>query len=515
MLKGIIKFLGALIFVTALILVTGKLFFEKDFDKYSKLVLEKIWKEGASVNRLRVAYSGDIISYEPTVIEANSRGFLMNVYESLLRPNRFMELKPQLAISWGVLDDELTWEFKLRKNVKFHDGSNFEANDVISSIDRALNFPGSQLKTILSNVDKFEKKDDYTVLIKTKEKDPLLPSKISSVLIFPAEKDQFVKESSIIGTASYKFLNRSDNEINLIENTDYWGALPRFKEVSFLILADKFARLDAIRNQSVDIVLNVPPDNTEDIEKYDFELKIRPGLEASFLLFNFKNENLADKNFRKSLNYSLDKSLFQDFASQFVTPLNQYAPDGILGYNPDLQEFGYRLNEADKNLRSSNYAGKEIALGIASRMEILGNYLRDSFSAIGVKSKVEIMNEDEILQNIQVGKGDIYFIGWRFSYGDIADFLGEVVHTRTEDGKWGKLNFSSYSNQKVDELIEESFYQIDTRERGKILREVMRIIVEEDMIGIPLFSSKIISANLKHIDWEPRTDAYFLASEVK
>lgn len=515
MFKAILNILVGLIFIVMLLSVTGKLFFEKDFDNFYKQIGVLIFPEAASATRLRVALAADIISFEPTIYESTSRSFMMNIFESLVRTNKYMELMPQLALSWGVLEDDLTWEFILRHDVVFHDGSSFSADDVLASLDRARNFPGSQLKNILANVSIVEKIDDFTVRIKTKSPDAVFPQKISAVLITPSEINDFIKEKSLIGTAAYKFANKSGQKIELRQNIGYWGSLPRYEDVIFEIIKDKFSRLDAMQNRRIDIMMSVPPDNVSDAESFGYDVKIRPGLEANFLFFDLDNSDLAQKSIRNALTYSIDKNLLKDFGSSYISPLHQFVPTGILGHNPEIAEITYNVNYALDEINNANYSGKSLKIVMADRLAVLGNFIRDSFFAIGVNAEIIAIPEAKLMEKFATGDGDLYFVGWRFNFGDIADFLGEVVHSQSVDGDWGKLNFLNYSNSNVDSLIEQSFTQSNIKERSKTLREIMKIIVEEDVIGIPLFSSKIISANLGHVDWEPRLDSYFIASEVK
>lgn len=515
MAKVLLKYAVLAVFVLLFLIVSGKLFREKEFDWAVAKLRAVFALEGEAADRLRVAISSDIAFWEPTIYESGSRGFMMNIFESLARPNKFLEIKPQLAVSWGVLEDGRTWEFLLRREVLFHDGSPFTADDVISSVERARSFSGSQLKTILANIATVEKINDYAVRIKTKDPDAVFPQKIATVLIFPSEKKDFAGPSSLVGTAPYRLANKNGKIITLLANEHYWGQTPKFREVKLEVLADKKERLEALRQKRVEIVLDVPPDAVGAVEELGYELKIRPGLDSNFLFFNLKHPDLQNPSLRKALALALNREFFQDFGAAYLTPLHQFAPAGILGYDPQIPLLEYDLKTAKDLARLAAPTKGEIKIVLAKRLEVLGKFLQRSFQDLGLKVKLVSVPEAEVLATIASGEGDAFFLGWRFGFGDIADFLGEVVHSRSEDGTWGKLNHMNYQNPHVDALIESGFSTLDQKERSAQFKEIMKIIVNEDIIGLPLFSSRIISAHAPHIKWQPRLDAYFIAAEVK
>lgn len=514
MAKTFIKYALLAVFILLFLIVSAKLFREKEFD-WAMAKLRAVFAfEGEATDRLRVAISSDIAFWEPTGYESGSRGFMMNIFESLARPNKFLEIKPQLAVSWGVLEDGRTWEFLLRRDVRFHDGTPFTADDVIASVERARSFQGSQLKTILANITAVEKINDYAVRITTKDTDAVFPHKIATVLIFPNEKQDFTGVSSLVGTAPYRLASKNEKMITLIVNDDYWGPSPKFREVKLEVLSDKKLRLEALSQKRIDIALDVPPDAVGAVEELGYELKIRPGLDSNFLFFNLKHPDLQNPSLRKALALALNREFFQDFGAAYLTSLHQFAPTGILGYDPQIQPLEYDLKAA-KELASTTRSNGEIKIVLAKRLEVLGKFLQRSFQDLGLKVKLISVPEAKLLETIASGEGDAFFLGWRFGFGDISDFLGEVVHSRSADGTWGKLNHMNYQNPQVDALIESSFRTLDPKERSAQLKRIMRIIVNEDIIGLPLFSSRIISAHAPNLKWQPRLDAYFIAAEVK
>lgn len=130
--------------------------------------------------------SSEIQNVNPDAVDFETKMRIYgNLYEGLVRFDASNNVKPALAISWGNLDD-LTWEYKLRKGVKFHDGSSFSADDVIATYQKLINQEDSQIPSYLAHVESIKKIDDYKIVVKTNEPDPLLNQKMNSLLIAKA-----------------------------------------------------------------------------------------------------------------------------------------------------------------------------------------------------------------------------------------------------------------------------------------------------------------------------------------
>jgi len=133
-------------FMLVLVWVGAQLFFEKQVGKLIGRVDGLFHEEvdsSLNVNNLRIIFPTEPASLEPTLADPFSRQRLVNIFEPLVKADRNLKMRPALAVSWGMIDD-LTWEFRLRPGVKFHDNSSLDVNDVIASINRASKFEGSE-----------------------------------------------------------------------------------------------------------------------------------------------------------------------------------------------------------------------------------------------------------------------------------------------------------------------------------------------------------------------------------
>ncbi len=195
------------LFIVVFIWIFGQLFFKVEVSNSIQLVKNFIFKSDIEssnkITDLRIIYPQYNPSLEPTLADPTTRQSLVNIYEPLIEPDTYLNLTPCLALSYGLIDD-YTWEFILRPDVKFQDGSDFEANDVIASIKRAQTYSSSELVTLIDSIEEMKKIDDYTLRIKTKTPDPLLLHKLSSVLIVPSEyENKEILEP--VGTGPYEF----------------------------------------------------------------------------------------------------------------------------------------------------------------------------------------------------------------------------------------------------------------------------------------------------------------------
>lgn len=507
------KTLIKIVFYIALLGVMGfllvYLFFQKEFtelkDQYfpDEAVVEDT---SISDKDIRIAYAFNFEGYDPILADPNTRTRILNIYEGLVGTDRNLQIEPKLALSWGRTHDTI-WEFKLRPDVKFHDGTNFDADDVVVSFERALNNKYSELKDILTTIEDIEKIDDLTVVIHTKQPDPILVNRISNVLIFPSEKSNFKQP---IGTGPYKFNSDSDTELAITRFDDYWSKLPYYKNVFIQTIENRFIRFDVLKNGEVDILANVPPSFTEDFEEMSsVNILSLPSLEVNFLTFNFESDLLSDKRIREAIAYSFDKNAFVEFSDGFATPSYQFVSNGIFGFDPEIKPFSQDVTKAKTAIREYDpFKRPSINVDIALGAETIGEFIRLQLDEIGVSTNISYMSFEELQKKIKSGESEMYLLGFRSEIGDASSFFENLVHSR------GSFNGGHFSNKKVDQLIDLSSTNLDQSKRLAQFHEIMKIITEEEYYGVPLFETDVIYGIKVGILFHPRLDGYILASEI-
>ena len=504
--KLIVKIFRSLFYIAFLFIftwVSAQLFFEKETENFLVSAKEVVFPSGdldlEKLKDLRVVYPADPLSLEPTLADPIARQRLDNIYETLVKFDRDLNIKPALALSWGMLDD-YTWEFKLRPKVKFHDGSDLDLLDVLTSYDRAMNYEKSELIGVLSTVDIIKAIDEDVFIIKTFDPDPLLLQRLTTVRIFPDEfKDYDVIPS--VGTASYKFVSwGNDSFMELSRFDDYWGKESKFENVKIYSSVDKNERVRMFIEDEVDLLVFVPFDAAQFLEENDFQMSQIPSLEVQFLTFNFESKYFKDLDNRKAFSFALNQNDLIDMVGGFARRVNQFVSNGVFGYSPVIADHEYNTKLAKKIVKETEFEGKTIQFHLPIGLDVLGDFVRESLAEIGVNVVVSNLEINDLLKSMEKGTADLYFFGFKSELADSSDFLNLLAKTE------GVYNYSRYSNDEVDRLINSSLTNIDERKRIIDLQKAMKIIVEDDFLGVPLFEYETIFAFNDKLGLEPRID---------
>jgi peptide/nickel transport system substrate-binding protein len=363
--------------------------------------------------QLSVAMPSNPETIDPHRLRALMTGSILAcaIETLVVRDDETMEIKPQLATAWRNIDP-LTWEFTLRRGVKFHNGEVFDAESVKFSIERAIDSPlSTNGKTVWppSFGQKVEIVDPYTVRIVTKVPDPLVPNRLAaeSMNMAPpkalaAFKDKYVSDR-LIGTGPYKFVEYVVGRHVVFElNPDYWGEKPPTQRIVWNIVPDDATRVAALQRGTVDVVVNLSIPNIAAISA-DPNLRVysAPGSVTSGLLLNTKETPaLKDVRVRRALNHAVDraallKNLYKGLgrlSNGVVASKVDYAIDpGPYGYDPDkaralLAEAGFKDSLKLTLWQSTG----RYELGVQAAQAIT-SYLED----VGVEANLQVLEWGE------------------------------------------------------------------------------------------------------------------------
>jgi len=505
-LKKIIKIVGVALFVAVFVGLFMYLFFESGF----KNLYDRFTWEVTSypVNELKIIEPFPAQGLAPTTFNQFSREILNNVYEPLIRPDRDLNMRPCLAISWGLLDD-VTWEFNVRKDVKFHDGSDLDVFDVIGSIDRAKNAKDSELKDLLSTIKEVRRVDVDTIEVETNKPDPLLLQRLSTVYIFP----DGMGEDDVIGTGSYKYYdNKSGERISLKKFDDYWGGKSWFESVYFVSIPDKNLRFNALVDGDGQILSYVPYDLVKNVDLNKFDVESVPSLEVQFLGFNFKSDLFKNSDMRKAVVHVIDSEEFTMYVGDYAHGVKQFVSSGVFGYNPDIKEATYDVEGATELVAQASAIGAEVSVILPVGLDVLGDYLTEKLSKIGLTTYIQYVKSEYLAESLEKMDFDIYFLGFKSELGDASDFLKSIVHTKKEG--YGQYNFARYSNKEIDGLIEAQEVEMDSEKRLRILQDAMKILVEDEVFGVPLLEYDTLYSAVNWLGFEPRIDGFIYVNDL-
>ncbi len=503
-----LKIIGFAVYFILLIVVSGKLFFEKQFDAFIQALS---FFNQEKYNSLTIAYAEPFTELNPLLNDTGSRSRLLHIYDALVKVGADLQIKPGLALSYGSIDD-FTWEFRLRQKVKFHNGRPLTVDDVIFSLAQAKENPVSGVKDLASTIQAINKIDDERIQMITDSPDPLLLQKLSFFLIFPKDSNP-ADQPLPIGTGPFKVEKNSQGTVELAQFEDYWGEKPVFEKVVLQTFTKKDEKIGALKNRTVDILANLPADIANNFQYRGYRLASAASLEVNFLMFNF-DRTFRSRDLRQAVRFMLNTAQLGRLAQGFSVPATQFVGDGIFGYNPQIALPNRDPAKAAELVRKvSGGSPVRVNLDLPRGLEAFGENVSEQLKKIGMEVTPQFYPPDQFGQRITSGSSEFFFFGWRSELGDASDFLTAVAHSPS--GNFGQFNGGNYRNGEVDRLIELSQETIKAEVRLEKLRTVMKKITEDDVIGIPLFSPEILSAVSRKLDFKPRVDGYVLAQEVK
>jgi peptide/nickel transport system substrate-binding protein len=471
----------------------------------------------ADARAVKWARSGDALTLDPHAQnEGPTHNLLHLIYEPLILRDRTGKLLPTLAISWKATEDPTVWEFKLRQGVKFHDGSAFNADDVTFSLERALQ-TNSDMKGLLTFIEKVSKVDDYTVHIKTKGPNPLVPNYLTNLYMmskawsqsnntvtvqdYKEKKDNFAVRNAN-GTGPYVLVSREqDVRTQLRRNEGYWGKgeFPLgVSEITYLTIKSDATRIAALLSGEVDFVQDVP---VQDIER----LQKTPGLKVNFgpenrTIFlgldvaspelrssNVKGKNpFADKRVRQALNMAIDREAIKRVVMRGQSiPAGVIAPPFVNGYTKELDRLPkVDLQEAKALLQQAGLAdGFQVTLNCPNDRYVNDEGICQAVTAmlakIGVKVTLVAQPKGPHFTLIQKNppETDFYLLGWGVPTYDSHYIFSFLYHTRS--GSEGGWNGTRYSNPALDNQIESLAAEIDVAKRNAAIADIWKALSEE------------------------------------
>lgn len=468
--------------------------------------LEKFDKQNVvseiALKKITIGTASPFTSLDPLNFEFQNRLVLNNSYEGLVALDPSLQVKQALAVTFGKID-ETTWEFRLRQGVKFHNGSEMSASDIVRSFRSAMENENSQLKSILSNIEDITA-NSGKIQIKTKKPDPTFLNKLATVYIY---KD--FDNGERYGTGPYKISSRSENEVQLTRFDDYWGNLPVLESATFTYIQDKSERFSKFTSGEIDILRDLPYNLLEDVRGADATLIEQPSLEVTFLGFGYKStEIFKNPEIRQAVIGALNKDEITSGFGSAVRPASQFVSNGVVGFLPGLETV-----EADTNTFTlPENTDTDLTLDFAVGQNEVAKRIATDMKKLGFTVKLRPLGGREFIDVLHSGKSDMYLLGWKSEFGDAIDFYKVIAHSKS--GRLGEFNAGNYSNAKVDSLIAKSDNIWSPLERVKILQQIMGIILNDDSIGIPLFETQIIYAVKNGINFTPRIDGYVYVSEI-
>ncbi|MEP7260525.1 MAG: ABC transporter substrate-binding protein [Usitatibacter sp.] len=498
---------------------------------------------------LRFTSQGDIVTIDPHAQnEGFTNAYLDNIYEPLVTRGKDLKVEPCLALSWQPVNPTTT-RFKLRPNVKFHDGTPFTSDDVVFTIQRAL-ADTSNFKPYLAGVKEAKAVDALTVDVITEGPAPVLIPQLTEIRIMSRgwatkhgvlkpqdfkNKEETFASRNANGTGPYILKTReADVKTVAVLNSNWWGKVEgNVDEIVYMPIKQNGTRLAALLSGEVDFVLDPPPQDIPRLRR-DPKVKVVEGNENRTIFFgmdqsrdelvyaNVKGKNpFKDKRVREAIQLSID---LQAIRTQVMRGLSfptavMFAPQ-VDGYPRDLDKpVKVDRERAKKLMAEAGYAqGFEVTLDCPNNRYINDEAICVATAAmlaqINVKVKVNAMPRATYFAKIQNLDTSFYMLGWGVPTFDSQYALQSLLRTLIPKTADGDYNFGRYSNPKVDALIDQLKTEVDTKKRAALAREITQIHMA-DVGHIPLHHQVIPWAMRSNVTVVHRADNRLTVKWVK
>lgn len=465
-------------------------------------------KLGGSIT---VAVEGEPASMDPAFDYDFVSGIAVSsLTEPLLKfCNQDKELCPNLAESWTVSPDGLTYTLKIRQGVKFHDGSTMTVDDVVFSLDR-IRDPnlGSYVGWMLAKVDSVAAPDASTVVVTLSEPDALFEYALATTAAHVVNKkfveangDKYGKpQVGSIGTGPFKFVEwKSGDRQTLARYDDYWDKAnggPYLDQITIKIIPEPTTRVAGLQTGEIDfIIANIPSDQYVTVKAIEgVDLTFTESYYGEWITFNTKKAPFDNKMVRQAMNYAFDKKAVRELfygadaeptKATLVNPsLWTFEKDAWAAAWEQLPSYDFDLAKAKQLLDASGVAdqlnGTEIAY-YESTPSIKGaaEAFIDSMSKLGIEIKARKVTYQESVA-LQFGEHNDYDIIVASWGADFPDPSGNLrPNFASENIAAGGANVSAYENAKVDELLARQNTLVDKAERAKLLIEAQKLIAED------------------------------------
>lgn len=486
---------------------------------------------------LTIGLSGDITSLDPHYHNVTPNANVAeHMFETLIAKDEKMRFKPALAQSWRAVD-ETTWEVKLRPGVKFHDGSEFTAQDVVFSLARPANVKNSPSPyTIYTKGFKdVVAVDKLTVRITTNGPYPLVPNDLSTIYMVSkkvaetASSDDFNSGKAMVGTGPYKFVSfRKGDRVELTRNDAYWGNKPQWDTVSLRILTNDAPRVAALLAGDVQVIENVP---TSDIRKLSADPGVSvfkvPTFRMMYLHMDSDREvspfvadkagkplprnPLKDARVRQAISKAISRQAIVDRVMEGAAePTGQLVNSSLFGHVPGLKPDTADAAAAKRLLAEAGYPdGFQLTLHTPNNRyvndEQVAQAIASMLTRIGIQTRVEAMPSASFFT--RANKLDFSFMlaGWGADTGEAGSSLKSLLATYDPGKGWGASNRGRYSNPALDAKLSAALTTIDDRAREKLLQEATEIGIKDYGV-IPLYYQINVWAAKKGLTVIPRQD---------
>ncbi|HAM39511.1 MAG TPA: peptide-binding protein [Elusimicrobia bacterium] len=463
--------------------------------------VKSIGKEGNYGDYYVDSSIGDASYLNPILASDSSSGEINGlIFNGLVKYDKDIKIVGDLAESWNVSDNGKVIIFKLRKNVKWHDGKPFTAEDVEFTYKRLID---PKVKTPYSSdfeiVKEFQIINPYKINITYKE--PFSPGLISwGMGIIPkhifkdGDFNTHPANRKPIGTGPYKFSEwKTDEKIVLEANPDYFEGRPYLLKYIYRIIPDQSVQFLELRNETID-AMTLTPDQYNAYKNYfkNYNKFKYPSFGFTYLGYNLLNPLFKEKEIRKAIAYSINKKeIINGILLGYGVPATGPFPPTSWAYNPEVKDYEYNIEKAKKIFKKYGWSdynkdgwldkdGRKFEFTLITNQgnksrAIACELIQEHLKKVGIKINIRILEWSTFIhQYVDKKNFDAVILGWNLSRDPDQYSLWH-----SSQKKEGQYNFVSYNNKEIDGLLEQGRRIFDEKKRQKIYQRMHEILADE------------------------------------
>jgi peptide/nickel transport system substrate-binding protein len=464
----------------------------------------------------------DATFLDPHAVEdGESIKVVAQIFETLVtfKPGSW-DVGPSLATKWTLSDDQLQWTFDLRQNVKFHDGSPFNADAVVFSFQRRLDENHVAHKTAIlqyqssfSDLESVKKTGEYQVQFTLKHPSAPFLNNISmsaASIISPVawKRDLKTFHKTAVGTGPWKFTSWTrDQKIVLTKNKNYWGkASGNVTRLIFVVIPESQNRLNMVARGEAQLADNFLPDHIQ-VALNDPKVTVvkATGSNTGYLSFNMDQKTMNNKKLRQAMSHAIKMSdLTKVLLLGYAETASTLLPPSIWGGDPSIKPYAYDLEKAKKLLAEAGYPdglNLTLSIGDAARpylpsFDSAALQVQGALKKIGIDVEIHKQPWTNYLTFAGDGKHEMALLGWSSDNGDPDNFLWPLLSIEAAKKPAGNISF--YKNKEVTQWLIEARGTTDVKERTKLYHKALKQI-HEDVPLIPIAHSEQLVLKAKTV----------------
>lgn len=470
--------------------------------------------EAGTQDTLTVAAAGDTISLDPVGTNDNqSANTMMQIYEGLVKLDDNNEPVASLAEKFEQPDPS-TYVFTLKQGVKFHNGEELKASDVVFSLKRAVT--SSFVKHLFGTIDESSIKalDDYTVEFKMKE--PY--SGIIYALCHPGGfivNEKAVAEagenyaSNPVGTGPMKFVSWSKaNEMVMERFEDYHGEKPVYQKLVYRVIPEPTNRLIELESGGVDMAYDIASNDISKIEdNQDLQLFRSLDYGTTYLGFNCEKAPFDNPKVREAISYAIDlegtiKAVWLGVGKAAPGPVPEKLAYSISG---EKQPKTRDVEKAKQLLKEAGFEnGFSTTLTTNERKERveMATVLKEQLAEVGIDMSINVLEWSKYNEVLINAEQDMFMIAWIADSPDPDTFIYPCFHSSAK-GEGG--NYAYYTNTELDKLLDEARITPNGDARAELYRQVQELIIADNP-WVPMYNGELIvgaKANIQGMKLSP------------